>query len=152
MTLDPVRVFVCFDSNHDDDLRALFERQAAAPGSTVRVVDWSHGEREHAGWEAKLRVRMDGVDAVVVLCGEATAQAGNVHREFSIAQEQDKPYVLLWGRRSANCTRPATAHANDHFYAWTWSYLTEQLDHAIRQKLVPLGIERATLLGLRKKS
>ena len=41
---------------------------------------------------------------VLVICGEHTVAASNVNREFSIVQEQGKPYVLLWGRRSAACT------------------------------------------------
>jgi len=143
------RVFVCFDADHDDDLRALFTRQCVAPGSMLRVVDWSRMESPHSGWETKLRTRLGEVDAVVVLCGEATHDAANVNREFGIAQEQKKPYVLLWGRRSGNCTRPIAARANDHFYSWMWSVVTEQLDNAIRHERDPLGIERATLLGIR---
>jgi antiphage defense system Thoeris ThsB-like protein len=145
------RLFVCFDSAQDDDLRLLFARQCGAPGSTLRVADWSRGESPHAGWEQKLRDRMEQIDAVVVLCGEATHSAMNVNREFGIVQEQDKPYVLLWGRRTGTCTRPSTALVADHFYSWSWSVLTEQLHHAIRLKLDPLGIERATLLGIRTR-
>jgi hypothetical protein len=143
------RLFVCFDSERDEDLRALFSRQCVTPGSHLDVVDWSRDERPHAGWEAKLRSRLEAVDAVVVLCGEGTHEAANVSREFGIAQEQGKPYVLVWGRRSGTCTRPASALADDHFYSWSWGVLAEQLQHAIRLKLDPLGIERATLLGLR---
>jgi hypothetical protein len=149
--MSSTRLFVCFDSGHDDDLRALFARQCVAPGSTFEIVDWSRAEDPHAGWEQKLRSRLGDVDAVVVLCGEETHAAANVSREFGIAQEQDKPYVLLWGRRSGSCTRPATARADDHFYSWNWSVVAEQVHHAIRHKLDPLGIERATLLGLRSR-
>jgi hypothetical protein len=145
------RLFVCFDSEQDDDLRLLFARQCVAPASMLFVADWSRGESPHAGWEQRLRDRMEQVDAVVVLCGEATHSASNVNREFGIAQEQNKPYVLLWGRRTGTCTRPATALVADHFYSWSWSVLTEQLHHAIRLKLDPLGIERATLLGIRTR-
>jgi hypothetical protein len=146
-----LRLFVCFDAGHDDDLRALFERQCTALGSTFRVVDRSRADTPHAGWEDKLRGRFDGVDAVVVLCGEDTHEAANVSREFGIAQEKEMPYVLLWGRRSGTCTRPATARVNDHLYTWSWSVLAEQIHLAIRHKLDPLGIERATLLGLRRQ-
>jgi hypothetical protein len=145
------RLFVCFDSPQDNDLHALFARQCVTPGSMLCVADWSRGESPHAGWEQRLRDRMGQVDAVVVLCGEATNTAANVGREFGIAQEQDKPYVLLWGRRTGSCTRPATALVADHFYSWTWAVLTEQLHNAIRLKLDPLGIERATLLGIRTR-
>lgn len=145
------RLFLCFDADRDDDLRALFARQCQTPGSTFDVVDWSRQESPHAGWEQKLRTRLGGVDAVVVLCGEETHAAANVGRELDIAQTEQKPYVLVWGRRSASCTRPSGARADDHFYAWSGSVLAEQIHHAIRHKLDPLGIERATLLGLRTR-
>jgi hypothetical protein len=144
-----IRLFVCFDSGHDLDLHALFGRQCVAPGSTLDMVDWSRDETPHARWEDKLRERLAGVDAVVVLCGEGTGAAANVGREFGMVQETKTPYVLLWGRRSGMCTRPALSPAHDHFYAWTWGILNEQVRQAIRQKQDPLGIERATLLGLR---
>ncbi|RIL06900.1 MAG: hypothetical protein DCC71_04985 [Proteobacteria bacterium] len=146
-----IRLFGCFDAAQDADLLALFRRQCGAPGSTLAVVDWSREEEAHAGWEDKLRARLERVDAFVVLCGEGTHAAGNVNREFGIAQQSGKPYVLVWGRRSASCTRPAGALATDHFYTWTWDVLNEQIQGAIRHKLDPLGIERATLLGLRTK-
>jgi len=57
-----------------------------------------------------------------------------VNREFSIVQEQGKPYVLLWGRRSAACTKPFAANANDHFYTWIWDVLTSQIDTAVRMR------------------
>jgi hypothetical protein len=144
-----IRLFVCFDSGHDDDLRERLMRECIAPGSMLEVVDWSRLELPHAGWEEKLRERLTEIDAVVVLCGEQTFDAANVGREFGIVQEANKPYVLLWGRRSSSCTRPALALANDHFYSWTWSVLNEQVRHAIRHKRDPLGIERAALLGVR---
>ena len=129
-----LRIFACFDSGHDADLHALFAKQCVAPGSTLCVEDWSREEVPHAGWEEKLRGRMDGVDAVVVICGEHTVAASNVNREFSIVQEQGKPYVLLWGRRSAACTKPFAAKANDHFYTWIWDVLTSQIDTAVRMR------------------
>ena len=146
-----LRVFVSFDSSHDEDLRAIFARQAVAPGSTLDVVDWSRVESPHADWEERLRRRMAAIDAVVVLCGEGTHEASNVNREFGIAQEQEKPYVLVWGRRTGSCTRPAAARSEDHFYTWIWNVLTEQLELAVRFKKDPLGIERATLLGVRTR-
>lgn len=145
-----IRLFVCFDSGRDDDLRALFARQCVAPGSLLTVSDWSRVELPHSGWEEKLRDRLVDIDAVVVLCGEGTSAAPNVNREFGIVQANDKPYVLLWGRRSGACTRPEPARVDDHFYSWTWNIVNEQIRHAIRQKVDPLGIEHATLLGVRR--
>lgn len=145
------RLFLCFDSDRDDDLRKLFTGQFLPPGSNLRVVDWSREEDPHAGWEGDLRARFADVDVVVVLCSERTHDSLNVRREFGIAKEQEKPYVLLWARRAGTCTRPAAASAHDHFYAWSWITLNDQVEQVIRHKADPLGIERATQLGLRTR-
>jgi hypothetical protein len=138
-----LRIFACFDSGHDADLHAHFAKQCVAPGSTLSVEDWSREEVPHAGWEDKLRGRMEDVDAVVVICGEHTIAASNVNREFSIVQEQGKPYVLLYGRRSATCTKPVAAKPNDHFYTWIWDVLTSQIDAAVRTRssVDPVAVE-----------
>lgn len=145
------RLFLCFDSDGDHDLRKLFTREVVPPGCGLRVVDWSREEEPNAGWEGALRARMGDVDVVVVLCSERTHESPNVGREFAIAREQEKPYVLLWARRASTCTRPASATVQDHFYAWSQITLTEQVENAIRHKLDPLGIERAARLGLRAR-
>ena len=44
-----IRLFVCFDSGRDDDLRALFARQCVTPGSLLTVSDWSRVEAFFAG-------------------------------------------------------------------------------------------------------
>ncbi len=145
------RLFLCFDSDRDDDLRALFLRQFLPPLSGFRVVDWSREGEPRSGWEGELRGRLSDVDVVVVLCSESTHDSANVGREFAAAKEQEKPYVLLWARRAGSCTRPASASAHDHFYAWSQITVTEQVEHAIRHKLDPDGIERAIQLGLRTR-
>ena len=36
-----------------------------------------------------------------------------------MAQKEDKPYMLLWGRREQMCTKPAGARPADAIYSWT---------------------------------
>jgi hypothetical protein len=136
-----LRLFACFDPRHDADLHARFAKQCVDTGAAFDVVDWSRSEEPHAGWEEKLRDRIGEVDAVVVICGEHTIAASNVSREVSIAQEQGKPYVLLWGRRSVACTKPNGARPEDHFYTWIWDVLISQIGSAVRMKHD--GAERA---------
>jgi hypothetical protein len=126
------RVFSCFDTNSDADLHALLVQQSKRADSTFQVVDWSRGDPGLAGWEATLRRRIDAVDAIVVICGEFTDSSSSVSRELVAAQEQDKPYVLLWGRRALSCTRPATARPGDLFYTWIWDVITTQVALAVR--------------------
>ena len=128
------RVFVSFDARSDADLRARFSEQCEAPASGLHVIDWSRSEEPHAGWESRLRGRLSRVDVVVVLCGQHTDDSANVNRELSIAQQEGKPYVLLWGRRSEMCTRPVGAKATDLFYAWIWDVVTSQIDTTLRKQ------------------
>jgi hypothetical protein len=114
----------------------------------LSVVDWSRGEASDAGWEDKLRERVAGVDAVVVICGEHTEKAFDMNREFGIIQEENKPYVLLWGRRTGACTKPVLARRSDCFYTWIWDILSAQVFDAVRRQ-PPTPNEDADLAGLR---
>lgn len=147
-----LRIYACFDPGHDADLHALLARQCVAPASMVSLVDWSKEEAPRAGWEDKLRERISGVDAVVVICGEHTETAFNVNRELGIVQEQGTPYVLLWGRRSGACTKPVLARGDDRFYTWIWDILTAQLDSVVRRRAeqpAPRDVDPGGLRGRR---
>lgn len=127
-----LRIFSCFDVRHDADLHGILVRQSQRPGSPLHVVDWSRPDRALAGWEETLRRRMAEVDAVVVICGEHTDTAPAVSRELGIAQEQGKPYLLLWGRRGGACARPSSARPADSYYTWIWDVLTARLATEMR--------------------
>ena len=130
--MSAARLFLCFDSDRDDDLRKLFTRQFLPPGSGLRVVDWSKEENPHSGWEGELRTRLGDVDVVVVLCSERTHDSVNVGREFGIAKEQEKPYVLLWGRRGSMCKKPHGARSDEGMYMWTPGSLEHRLAYGLR--------------------
>ena len=128
------RVFVCFDAPSDFDLCTRFSDQCGAPASGLEVVDHSRVDEPHAGWESRLRDRLFRADIVVVLCGVHTDDSANVNRELGIAQQEGKPYILIWGRRSEMCTRPLGAKTSDLFYAWIWGILTAQIHSALRKQ------------------
>lgn len=128
------RVYVCFDVRSDVDLCKRFSDQCGAPASGLDVVDYSRGDETRTGWESRLRGRLSRADVVVVLCGVHTDDAANVNRELSIAQQEGKPYVLIWGRRSEMCTRPFGAKTTDLFYTWIWEILTGQIQTALRKQ------------------
>jgi hypothetical protein len=52
--------------------------------------------------------------------------------ELEIACEEDKPYVLVWGRRESMCTKPDSARPGDGMYSWTRETLESQLAAALR--------------------
>ena len=147
--MSAIRVFACFDPAHDADLHELLTRQCAAPGSMLALVDWSRAE-PRSGWEDKLRRRLSDVDAAVVICGEHTSDDAQMNRELCILQEEDKPYVLLWGRRSSDCSKPLVAKATDRFYTWIGEILTGQLEIALRKHSG--DVKESDLGGLRGRA
>ena len=66
-------------------------------------------------------------DQVIVICGEHTELSGRVAAELRVAQEEDRPYVLLWGRREPMCKKPWTAKPSDTMYSWTPEILQNQI-------------------------
>jgi len=117
------RVFTSFDFDHDEDLRNLLVGQSKNPDSPFKLADWSVKEHMTGDWKEKVRRRIRSVDQVVVICGEHTNTATGVAIELKIAQEEKKPYFLLYGRSSKTCTKPTTALSTDKMYKWTWDNL-----------------------------
>jgi hypothetical protein len=117
------RVFTSFDFDHDEDLRNLLVGQAKNPDTPFELVDHSVKEPMTGNWKEKVRTRIRGVDIVLVMCGEYTDTATGVSAELSIAQEEKKPYFLLWGRTNKTCKKPKTAKDGDKIYNWTWDNL-----------------------------
>jgi hypothetical protein len=70
-----------------------------------------------------------------------------VSEELRIAQEENKPYFLLWGRREIMCTRPFSAKAKDSMYSWTREILHDQITMTLRSaqiQEVPEDCKRIT--------
>ncbi len=117
------RVFTSFDFDHDEDLRNLLVGQAKHPDSPFDLADWSVQEPMTGNWKDKVRTRIRSVDIVAVICGEYTDTATGVSAELTIAQEEGKPYFLLWGRANKTCKKPKAAKDSDKIYNWTWDNL-----------------------------
>ncbi|MEZ5814432.1 MAG: TIR domain-containing protein [Alphaproteobacteria bacterium] len=117
------RVFTAFDFDHDEDLRNLLVGQSKHSDSPFEMADWSVKEAMAGDWKAKVRSKIRGVDQVIIMCGEHTDKATGVSAELEIAQEEGKPYFLLYGRSSKTCTKPKSAKSGDKMYKWTWDNL-----------------------------
>jgi len=118
-----VRLFISFDFDHDEDLRNLLVGQAKNTESPFDISDWSLKEPLSGDWKEKVRERIKRVEQVCVICGEHTDTATGVSAELSIAQEEGKPYFLLWGRSSKTCVKPKAAKQSDKIYEWSWDNL-----------------------------
>jgi hypothetical protein len=117
------RAFISFDFDHDKDLRNLLVGQSKNSDSPFEIADWSLKEPLSGDWKKKVRERIKRVHLVIVICGEKTDAATGASVEVQIAQEEDIPYFLLWGRAGKTCKKPKAAKASDKIYKWTWDNL-----------------------------
>lgn len=124
------RVFVSFDFDHDEDLRTMLVGQAKNPDSPFELADWSVKAAMTGDWKAKVRTRIKATHQVIVICGEHTDTASGVSVELKIAQEEGKPYFLLWGRKKKTCKKPTAAKTSDKIYEWTWPTLKKLIGGA----------------------
>jgi len=122
-----VRIFGCYDPRHDRDLLARLVRDSRSPDSPFEVVAWSGEHDRTADWEGDLRSALDGVDEVVVICGEHADTSVEMCAELRVVQERVKPYFLLYGRRGVTCTKPISARTADTFFSWIWEILKAQI-------------------------
>jgi hypothetical protein len=127
-----VRVFMSFDPDNDADLHDLLIEQSRRQSSGFEVSARSEAATMSDRWDEKVRRQISAADEVIVICGEHTASSLRMSTELRIAQEEEKPYFFLWGRRERMCTRPAGAKRDDSMYSWTWEILQEQIIATLR--------------------
>jgi hypothetical protein len=127
-----IHIFVSYDSEHDRDLHDLLHAQSVRPGSAFQISPRAPGVSATETWTSSTRTRIRAADEVVVICGEHTDESLRVAMELGIAQEEDKPYFLLWGRRDRMCTKPDGARPTDAMYSWTRDILEGQMSATIR--------------------
>jgi hypothetical protein len=131
-----VRVYMSFDLEHDRDLHDRLLEQSRSRSAFAIASRSEAGEMTDA-WTERVRGRISASDEVVVICGEHTDESSRVSAELKIAQEQRKPYVLLWGRRDRMCKKPKGARADDGIYSWTPDILQQQLTLTLRRSREP---------------
>jgi hypothetical protein len=147
-----VRIFMSFDMDHDRDLYELILEQSLKGGSGFEISARSEPRSTEDLWDERARRRIRSVDEVIVICGEHTADSPRVSAELRIAQEEHKPYFLLWGRRESMCSRPFGARASDSMYSWTREILHDQITLTLRNaqiQEVPEDCKRVTSAGRR---
>jgi hypothetical protein len=127
-----VRVFMSFDPDNDADLRDLLLEQSRKQCSGFEISARSEDAVMTDRWDQKVRRQISAADEVIVICGEHTGSSVRVSAELRIAQEEQKPYFLLWGRRERMCTRPVGSKRDDTMYSWTWEILQEQIVATLR--------------------
>jgi hypothetical protein len=127
-----VRIFMSFDRENDEDLHDLLLEQSRRQSSGFEISARSEAATMTDRWDEKVRRQISEVDEVIVICGEHTASSVRVNAELRIAQEEQKPYFLLWGRRERMCTKPTGSKRDDSMYSWTWEILQDQIVSTLR--------------------
>jgi hypothetical protein len=126
------RVFLSFDPEHDRDLEARLRAEARTSKNFSIAAETDVGEMT-AEWDRRTRERIGAADHLIALCGEHSEDSVRMSAELRIAQEQGKPYLLLWGRRECMCKRPLGARNDDTMYGWNATTLREQLQAIARR-------------------
>ena len=127
-----VRIFMSFDRENDEDLHDLLLEQSRRQSSGFEISARSEATTMTDRWDEKVRRQISEVDEVIVICGEHTASSVRVNAELRIAQEEQKPYFLLWGRRERMCTKPTGSKRDDSMYSWTWDILQDLIVTTLR--------------------
>jgi antiphage defense system Thoeris ThsB-like protein len=122
----PLRVFLSFDLEHDQDLHDRLLAQAGQRTS-FEISDQSEDGAVTQSWTERARKRISASDEVVIICGEHSHKSSRMSAELRLAQEMKKPYVLLWGRRQQMCKKPRSARSGDGIYLWTPEILEDQI-------------------------
>lgn len=130
--MNRTRLFVSFDRENDSDLGKLLHAQSERTGAMFEIVNDVCRKSFHPVSDADARTGIRAADEVLFICGENTHEAPLVSRELAITQDEDKPYMLLWGRRDKMCTRPDGAHKVDAMYSWTREILESQISATLR--------------------
>lgn len=117
------KAYICFDYDHDLELKECLVGQSKNPDSPFSISDVSIKQEIESNWKQYARQRIKQADVVVVICGKYTDTAKGVAAELSITQEEEKEYFLLCGRRDENVKKPVNAKYTDKIYEWTWENL-----------------------------
>ena len=128
-----VHVFVSFDTEHDGELYELLLAQSKSPGFNFAVLGGSERSKDTDVCSESVRRRVREADQVIVICGEHTNASTRVSAELRIAQQEETPYTLLWGRRDTMCTKPIGAKPAEGMYSWTRQILQDQIAFTRRE-------------------
>ncbi len=125
--MSDIHIFVSFDLDHDGDLCDLLLEQSRIAGYGFEVSGRSKARRVDDLPGEGVRRQIREADEVIIICGEHTEDSMRVSTELRIAQEEQTPYFLLWGRRESMCTKPISARRDEGMFSWTSEILQNQI-------------------------
>jgi hypothetical protein len=123
--MNQIQVFVSFDVESDGELCEELRTQSSSSGFAVLGCSERHTATDV--WNERVRRRIRDADQVIFICSEHTESSASMSAELRIAQQEQTPYFLLWGRREIMCTKPLGAKAAEGMYQWTRQILEDQI-------------------------
>ena len=126
--MNDVHVFVSFDLEHDRELYEMILAQSRTQSSGFLIVGSSNRATAHSLCSEKTLHAIREANQLIVICGEHSESSASMTAELRVAQQEGKPYFLLWGRREIMCTKPAGAKSSEGMYSWTLPNLRVQMD------------------------
>ena len=128
--MNQIQVFVSFDIEHDRELFEELRTQSSSAG--FAVLGCSERHKATDVWNERVRRRIRNADQVIFICSEHTEASASMSTELRIAQQEQTPYILLWGRREIMCTKPLGAKSAEGMYSWSPQVLQDQIAIASR--------------------
>ncbi len=114
------KVYICFDYDHDKDIKESLVAQAKLNDLPFEIIDMSIQAPIDENWKKEARLRIKKCEHVIVLCGKSTSSALGVAAELTIVQEEKIPYFLLKGRKGPGVEKPKNAKTTDEIHSWKW--------------------------------
>ena len=145
--MNQIQVFVSFDIEHDRELFEELRTQSSSSGFAVSGCSERHTATDV--WNERARRRIRSADQVIFICNEHTDASASMSTEIRIAQQEQTPYFLLWGRRGIMCTKPVGAKSAEGMYIWSPQVLQDQIAIATRSTHTDAVAE--TLASARKR-
>lgn len=124
-SMNKTQVFVSYDIERDGELFEELRTQSSSSG--FAVLGCSERQSATDVWSEKVRRRIRNADQVIFICSEHTDASPSMSNELRIAQQEQTPYFLLWGRREIMCTKPLGAKTAEGMYSWTRQILQDQI-------------------------
>jgi len=125
--MNDINVFVSFDLEHDRELYEMILAQSRTQSSGFLIVGSSNRATAHSLCSEKTLHAIRESNQLIVICGEHSESSASMTAELRVAQQEGKPYFLLWGRREIMCTKPAGAKSSEGMYSWILPILQVQM-------------------------
>ncbi len=126
--MNEIRAFISFNPEHDKELYELILEQSEARSSGFCIIGCSERAAAYGLCSEKTASRIRSADQMIILCGEHSEESPTMTAELRVAQQEDTPYILLWGRRDVMCTKPVGAKSSEGMYSWTPTILRDQME------------------------